>query len=136
MDERPFSDKTIQPSDEDIKRILNKSYIYYSELNILANQFKKEWHFSKSSGWMLKVHNGKKALFYLIPLNNSFIISLTLREQEKSEFISNNNLIELHNQIKNAKKYSEGFALKFEISDNESFLPLKTLIDELIVKRL
>jgi len=135
MENRPFSDNSLKPTEDTIKKNLYSSYKFYNELDNITFKFKKDWNFAKSSGWMLKVHDGKKALYYLIPLNNSFIISLTLREQEKSEFLSNDNLIELHEQLKNAKKYSEGFALKFLISDSKSYTPLVTLIKKLIEKR-
>jgi len=135
MDKRPFSQQSLQPTEESLKNILSYTYQLYHELNGLTIRFQKEWNFSKSSGWMQKVHDGKKALYYFIPLNDSFIISLTLREQEKTEFLSDSDLNELNDQLKNAKKYVEGYALKFLINDRESFPQCFTLIEKLTEKR-
>ncbi|MFS4493508.1 DUF3788 family protein [Maribacter sp. 2308TA10-17] len=135
MDNRPFSDKVLKPSKDSLKKVLGKGNDLYDELNNLTLRFKKDWNFSKSSGWMQKVHDGKKALYYFIPLNDSFLISLTLREHEKIDFLSDDDLYDLHDQIKTAKKYSEGYALRFLIDDIASFSKFITLIKKLIEKR-
>ncbi|WP_394972747.1 DUF3788 family protein [uncultured Croceitalea sp.] len=135
MDNRPFSDKVLKPSKDSLKKVLGKGNDLYDELNNLTLRFKKDWNFSKSSGWMQKVHDGKKALYYFIPLNDSFLISLTLREQEKIDFLSDDDLSELHNRIKSSKKYSEGYALRFLINDIASFSKFIILIKKLIEKR-
>ncbi|MGZ7044413.1 MAG: DUF3788 family protein, partial [Methanobacterium sp.] len=70
MNIRPFSDKETEPTEKKLKQTLGVSYVYYYELMEIADSFLKDWNLSKSSGWMLKVHDKKKALFYLIPLNN------------------------------------------------------------------
>lgn len=84
---------------------------------------------------MQKIHDGKKALFYFIPLENSFIISLTLREQERIECLSDDDLFDLRSQIECSKKYVEGYALRFTINNHQSYSLCNTLIKKLIVKR-
>ena len=84
---------------------------------------------------MQKAHDGKKALYYFIPLHDAFLVSLTLREQEKLAFLSDDDMGDLHEQLKNAKKYSEGYALQFPVEDENSFLPLKKLMARLTVLR-
>jgi hypothetical protein len=46
----------------------------------MAGAFSQEWNFSKSSGWMLKVFDARKALFYFIPLKCGFKVSMDIRE--------------------------------------------------------
>ncbi len=135
MDKRPFSDKSLRPTEELLKNILGEVYKLFFELDRITVQFKKDWNFSESSGWMQKVYDKKKALYYFIPLNDSFLISLTLREHEKTEFITDVDLSELHDPLKSAKKYSEGYALKFSIKDRKSFLQFVKLIERIIEKR-
>jgi hypothetical protein len=77
------------------------------------------------------VHDGKKALYYLIPLEQSFKISLTVREQEKAAFLSDKGLRQMHNQLSKAKKYPEGYALQFLIDDHTSFSELIIFIKKL-----
>ena len=97
--------------------------------------FSKEWNYSKSSGWIQKVFDNKKALLYLIPLTNQFIISMTVRENER-EILLNDKEIDFHKeQLKQAKKYSEGFAMRFSVSDKESFSSSIIFIMKIIALR-
>ncbi len=135
MNQRPFTDKSIHPDEQLLKGALGKTYKFYVELDSLTALFKKDWNFSKASGWMQKVHDGKKALYYFIPLKGAFIISLAVREQEKDDFLTMKSLTELHDELKNAKKYSEGYALKFHVVDAASFSTCLLLIRSLVEKR-
>jgi hypothetical protein len=132
MDEKPFKEKSEKPKEDKITEVLGDSFLFYKEFNELTNTFKKEWNYSKSSGWLQKVSDRKKALYYFIPLMNSFRVSMAIWEQEKFNFIADPKYNVLLNQLNSAKKYSEGFALQFLIKDKASFTPLKTLINGLI----
>lgn len=136
MEKRPFIDKANEPNEEKLKKSLEGQYNYYNELMDVSNSFLKDWNFSKSSGWMLKVHNTKKALFYVIPLNNEFKISMAIRENERNVFLEDNELKSIYNMLKSSKKYREGYALRFEVKDEENFQVLKLLIQKLIDIRM
>lgn len=135
MEDRIFLDKDLKPSDEVLKPVFDDIYVYYEELMDIAESFSKDWNFSKSSGWMLKVHDNKKALFYLIPLEDEFIISMAVRENERKSFLEDDELKLIHLMIKSAKKYREGYALRFNIKNNADFKMPKTLIKKLVVLR-
>lgn len=135
MTQRPFFDESFQPTTELLKNIFGEANKFSDELNALAVGFRKEWNFSKSSGWMQKVHDDKKALYYFIPLNDSFIISVAIREQEKAEFLFDENLSDLFDQLNDSKKYSEGYVMKFLINDETSFSKFRPFIVKLIEKR-
>jgi len=113
---------------------LNDSYVKYKELIKNADSFLRDWNFSKSSGWMLKVHNKNKALFYIIPLNNKLKISMAIRENERKLFLKDNDLKNIHKIIKSSKKYREGYALRFDI-ENDDFKQIDLLVKKLIVLR-
>jgi len=135
MEERPFSDPTVKPSENELLNILGSSAVYYLEINEIARNFKQKWSYSKGSGWMQKVFDTKKALFYFIPLKDSFKISLTIREQEKIKFLKDPELKMINNQIINSKKYSEGYAILFEISEASTFSIFKVFLNKLIEER-
>lgn len=135
MDQRPFTDKSIHPDEQLLKNALGKTYKFYTELDNLTATFKKDWNYSKSSGWMQKVHDDKKALYYFIPLKGAFVISLAVRQQEKDDFLTMKSLAVLHDELKAAKKYSEGYALKFHVADTASFSTCILLIRSLAEKR-
>jgi hypothetical protein len=132
MEERPFIENSIKPTDQTIQVALRSTYIYYKNVVDLASSFSQEWTFSNSGGWMLKVYDRKKALFDLIPLNDSFKISLTLRENERQAFLLDDELKMLHDKISSSKKYVEGFALQFEIANKNEFQSLELFIRKLI----
>ena len=135
MEERPFIEKSIKPTDQTIQAALRSTYICYKNVVDLASSFSQEWTFSKDGGWMLKVYDRKKALFYLIPLNDSLKISLAIRENEREAFLRDDELKMLHAKISSSKKYIEGFALQFEIANKNEFQSLELFIRKLIALR-
>ncbi|HEX7467738.1 MAG TPA: DUF3788 family protein [Methanobacterium sp.] len=63
-----FFDESKEPSEKSLQTGLAEFYNNFKDLmDILPDSFFKDWNFSKRSGWMLKVHDKKKALFYVIP---------------------------------------------------------------------
>ena len=135
MKERPFCQKTSKPTTDNIKKVLLSAFSYYNQFMKNTKTFSKEWNYSKSSGWIQKVFDNKKALLYLIPLTNQFIISMTVRENER-EILLNDKEIDFHKeQLKQAKKYSEGYAIRFSINDKESFSSTIIFIKKIIALR-
>jgi len=135
LQERPFLDISSQPTEQAIQATLGRMYACYEKMMGLTSSYLREWTFTKSSGWMLKVSAHKKALFYLIPLNNGFKISLAIRDKERESFLGNDELGIMHEQLSSSKKYVEGFALQFEIADKKSGQQLELFIRKLIAIR-
>jgi hypothetical protein len=135
MNERPFLDKSGKPTDQAIRAALGSAHTYYKKVIGLVNSYSQEWAFTKSSGWMLKIYDRKKALFYFIPLNDGFKISLAIREKEREAFLRDDELGIVHDKIRSAKKYSEGFALQFDVANRKEFQPLELFIGKLIAIR-
>ena len=136
MAERPFLDKSNKPTEQTIQAALGSTYIYYKKVIGLASSYLQEWTFTKSSGWMLKLYDRKKALFYLIPLKNGFKLSLTIRDDERDAFLRDGELAIMHDKISSSKKYTEGFALQFDIANKSEFQPLELFIQKLIAIRM
>ena len=128
MEDRPFNNQDEKPADEDLKTILGDLYSEFLALEKITGSFKREWNFSKSGGWHQKVYDQKKALYYLIPLNSAFKISLTVRETEREKFLKDHQLSEFLQQLTAAKKFTEGYVLQIMITDPVSFDILKKLI--------
>ncbi|MGB9978794.1 DUF3788 family protein [Methanobacterium sp.] len=135
MEERPFLDKDFKPDEQKLQSAFGEIYNYYEKLIGAADTFSQDWNFSKSSGWMLKVHDKKKALFYLIPLKNEFKISMAIRENERKTFLEDIELEMIHDMLKSAKKYREGYALQFDVKNDSYFEITALLIEKLIVLR-
>ena len=126
MNARPFLEKSNQPNDQTLQAALGSLHAAYQDLIALADSYQQAWTFTKSSGWMLKIHDRKKALFYLIPLRGGFKISLAIRPAEREALLRDDELADLHEKISSSKKYSEGFALQFDIASPQE-LPLLVL---------
>ena len=135
MEEKPFLDKSLEPTDENIKKILSSTFSYYKELMKNTNEYSQQWNYSKSSGWIQKVYDKKKALFYLIPYAKEFQLSLAIRENERNIFLKDQEINYLKEELGTAKKYSEGYAMKFLIKDKETFLRSMLFINKIISLR-
>ena len=135
MDDRPFFDQSIKPTEPTLRAVLGSTYTYYKEIIGLASAYSQDWSYSKSGGWMLKSHGRKKALFYLIPLNDGFKISLAIREHERTVFLHDGELGLLQDKISGAEKNTEGYALQFEITDPGEVQPVVLFIRKLIAIR-
>lgn len=131
--ERAFIEKTDKPTEESLKEVLGVYYEYYIKLLNEASGFDTKWSFYK--GWSQKVFDKKKALFYFIPLHDAFKISLTIRENEKEQLLSLDNILFIHEQIENSTKYNEGYDLQLMVEDNNSFEKCKAFILEIIKLR-
>ena len=134
MAERFFSDESTEPNENNLKTVLGDVYNEYKSIMDISDFFSKDWNFSKSSGWMLKVHDKKKALFYLIPLKQEFKISMAIRGPERETLVEDAELEKIHQIILSAKKYREGFVIRFSSNDEEYETFIK-LIRKLIILR-
>jgi hypothetical protein len=136
LEEKLFLDKSVKPTIEAIETGLGETHRYYEKINDLLPLYLKEWAFSKSSGWMCKYHDKKKALFYLIPFNNQFKISLTIRECEKTTILKERSLsLSILDKIESAKKYSEGYAIQLYVTNGKDYSVLEDLIIKIIALR-
>ena len=135
MEERPFLDKVAEPTDVTLRQALGDLYIYYGCLMDITHSFFQDWNFSKTSGWILKVYQKNKALFYLIPLKNEFKISLAIRDNERDAFLDDDELKMFHERISSAKKYREGYALLFQVNGDDEYKNLEIFIKKLIPLR-
>jgi hypothetical protein len=121
MEERQFCSQENKPNIENLQNIFKKAFSFYIKLNEVTKEYKHEWNFSKTGGWMEKVADKKKALYYLIPLAASFKISLTIRENERKDFIENTEMNEYKKDVEEAKKYSEGYNLQFIVNNETAY---------------
>jgi len=135
VSERPFKEKSKKPTDEKVNEALGVVSEYFQDLRELTKDFQHTWNHSKSSGWMEKVEDKKKALYYLIPLNDSFILSMAIRENEKEYFESEETMAKYKEIVSCARKYSEGYNVKFEVKNAKQYDFSKEFIKKIIAQR-
>lgn len=61
---------------------------------------------------------------------------MAIRENEKKSLLDDSELKSIHNQIKSAKKYREGSALRFNVKNKEDFNIQKLFINKIIAFRI
>jgi len=135
MEERPFCNKAFEPTDDNLNMVLASTFSYYNQLLEHAEGFSRKWNYSKSSGWMQKVFDRKKALFYVIPLANQFQISMAVREAEREILLTDRGLDFAKEQLRQAKKYNEGYAMRYLVVDAKSSSRTILFIKKLIALR-
>ncbi|MHC4599463.1 MAG: DUF3788 family protein [Planctomycetota bacterium] len=136
MDEvLPFSNKTKKPGGKALKEALGKAHPLYMELMDLCGDFKMEWKFYKSSGWILKVFDRKKALFWLVPLKNKVRISFALREEERKAVRKMKIVAHWLEDLKAAKKYPEGYAFRIEVGTKKASKEACRIVREVMSRR-
>ena len=131
MEERVFIVEQPKPDEESLQNAFGESYRYFKELMDISDSYIKDWNFSKTSGWMLKVHDNKKALFYIIPLKNEFKISMAIRKSELNTFLKDIDLEKIHKKLLDTKEYREGFVYPIKTND-EDYKNFELLIMKLI----
>lgn len=135
MEEKVFLEKKDKPTEKALTVSLGKAYGFYEKILEITSQFLRDWVYTKSGGWMLKIHDRKKALLYLIPLKNQLKVSMTFRESERTVLLKDKELSDFHDRMVNAKKFVEGFALQFLFSNNSDYKLFKKFILKVISLR-
>jgi hypothetical protein len=115
MKRRLFTDMDVIPTDSLLRKKLGPAMDYYVGITSTSGKYRKQWQFNRGNGWILKVDDMRKALYYLIAFEDGIEISLTVRERERAELLESADLQELRDQLESGTKYSEGYALRFGI---------------------
>jgi Protein of unknown function (DUF3788) len=130
---RTFADGSTQPTESTLRAELGDAWTPMRSVLDLVASFRQDWNFSNGSGWMLKVHDGQKAVLYLTPLRGSFAISMAIREVEREALLADADLADgLHEQLECARRYTEGYALKFDVRESEDLQPVEPFLRALI----
>jgi hypothetical protein len=135
MADRPFLGLSNKPNDESLQAVLGAAYGDYRAILGHTTAFARDWTFTRTGGWILKIHDRKKALLYLIPLNQGFRMSMAIRESERDALLRDPELVPVHEAISSARKYPEGFALAFDMDGQSAIGPAELLITKLVAER-
>jgi hypothetical protein len=121
MSERPFLGKAQKPDTAALEAALGPAFAFYRDLTDLCDGFKQEWVRTKGSGWMLKVADGKKALCYVIPLEDAFRVSMAIRESERATLLESEHMEDYRTLLTSARKFAEGYSVAFDVTAGPSY---------------
>jgi hypothetical protein len=130
-----FTDGDVTPTEALLRKKLGRAMDYYMAILTKAGDYRKQWLFTRGNGWILKVDDLRKALYYLQPFEEGIEISLSIRDSERADFLKNKKLERLYPQLESATKYSEGYALRFEIESSEECKAVTMFLAELMNMR-
>lgn len=135
MKRRLFTDEDVTPTEAHLRKALGGAMDYYAGILAMSGNYRKQWQYNRGNGWTLKVDDKRKALYYLIAFDEGIEISLTVRDGERENFLKSDQLDKLYPQLRSAKKYAEGYALRFEIESSAECKSVIRFLGELMKMR-
>jgi hypothetical protein len=135
MTVRPFLNRERKPDTAALEAALGPAFVFYRDLTVLCDGFTQEWVHTKGSGWMLKTADGKKALCYVIPLEDSFRVSMAIRESEHSALLESEDMTDYGVLLASARKFAEGYSVVFDVISHSSYDHCRQFVCRIIETR-
>jgi hypothetical protein len=135
MKRRLFTDANVSPTEALLRKQLGGAISHYLSFMAKSGDYRKQWQYSRGNGWILKVDDMRKALYYLIPLEEGIEISLTVRDSERASLLANKDVEYVYPQLESATKYAEGYALRFDIESTADCNAVTRFLQELMKMR-
>lgn len=134
MNMNAFMEKSVQPDDGHLARVLGKSIIFWEAIKQHLIQthgnFTEEWIFyNTKSGWTLKVLLKKRNLFFFVPLQESFRLAFVFGDKAVSVVEHSDLPQTIKNELRLARKYAEGRGIRIEVKSQKDIEHVKKLID-------
>jgi len=124
-----FDRKEVIPDDPELKKTLKGALPAYMEILTLIDGFSREWKFyGPRLGWLLKVTQKGKALFYLTPEDGSFRLGLAVRDKEKEVLLNSKLPAKAKDELAHAKRYPEGHPLKLQVKKESDMRTVRLVI--------
>jgi hypothetical protein len=117
------------PGDEELIDLLGKAHAAFKALAHDRAGVTCEWkRYSKKGPWALKVNEGERTLFYLIPRANQFEVTVVLGQRATDAALAGRVRSELHATIRSAKPYVEGRPVKVVVTRKEDLVSVEELV--------
>jgi len=136
MSERPFRAKAQKPDTAALEAALGPALDSYRDLTDLCDGLRQEWVHTKGSGWMLKVADSRKALCYVIPLEDSFRVSMAIRESERAALLESEHAAEYGALLTSARRFAEGYSVAFDVTVGSSYDHCREFVCRIMEERL
>jgi hypothetical protein len=115
-----FDDKSRPPKDAELAATLGKTLAHWNKLRkLIAARYaplSEDWGFSsKSTGWGLRLKQGKRTVLYMTPCEGHFLASFALGEkavQAAHESVLPASVLEV---IDSARKHAEGRGVRLGV---------------------
>jgi hypothetical protein len=134
MDHSIFMDKSLKPSDADLRRALGEKYGLWTEIrDEVFQQYPEgveEWNFpGKKYGWSFRIKDKKRAIIYFLPRDGEFRVAFVFGGKAMDTIRGSDISRKIVNDLENAKVYAEGRGVRIPVNDKSDLEDIFRLID-------
>ena len=128
-----FADKSETPDDKSLGRVLKDTQSVWKQiatyLDAEYGEIRKEWkHYSQKSGWVVKVIQKKRTLFYLIPHDGYFDLAFVFGDKAVAATEQSTLPKKMLAELRDARRYVEGRGLSVPVRSSRALKSIKTLV--------
>ena len=117
------------PDEDELVSLLGSSHAAFQALTRDRTGVTCEWkRYSKNTPWVLKVRQGERTLFYLMPQADQFEVTVVLGQRATDAALAGQVRPELHATIRSAKPYAEGRPVKIVVTGMEDLVGVEELV--------
>lgn len=129
-----LTDKSHEPTDDEVRGVLGKAYSVWAELISAVSDrigpLSHVWGYtSKTTGWGLRFKLKDRVILYMTPQAGQFLVSFALGEKAVAEAQRRKISPTLLQVIDAAPRYAEGRGVRIEVSDKHQVRDLAILAE-------
>ena len=134
MEHSIFLDKSLKPSDADLKEALGGQYELWMELRKMVYQKystgTEEWNFpGKKYGWSFRIKDKKRAIIYLLPRQDEFLVAFVFGNKAYEAILRSQVSDQIKTGLTDARVYAEGRGIRIPVPDRSALEDIYRLID-------
>jgi hypothetical protein len=120
--------ETKPPSARELAALLGKSHVAFRALT-RRPAASSEWRrYGKKSPWVLKLCQGDRTLFYVVPKAGQFEVTVILGERAAAAALGGRVRKALHASIRSAKRYVEGRPVRVAVRSEADLACVEELV--------
>ena len=117
------------PSDGELVDLLGRSHAAFQALAHGRAGTTCDWkRYTKKGPWVLKVSEGERTLFYLVPQSNQFEVTVVLGQRATAAALAGRVRPELHATIRSARPYAEGRPVRVLVTSKKDLAGVEELV--------
>lgn len=129
-----FTDKNIEPTKNDLKKVLGSTEPYWHELlHFTKNLYPgatEAWHYSgEKYGWSFRSSDKKRVLIYLLPRSGYFKVAFVFGAKATEAILKSTVSEKIRTELSGARAYAEGRGIRIEVKDNSIIGDIKQLLE-------
>lgn len=134
MEHSIFMDKSLVPTDTDLKQILGDKYELWMQIRDRVYekypQGIEEWNFpGKKYGWSFRIKDKKRAIVYFLPRDHAFLVAFVFGGKAFNVIRESKVSAQIISDLESAKVYAEGRGVRIPVPDKSALKDIYSLID-------